>query len=70
MTIRIEETDQMRVVYDDMNPRIYGKDWKCAGCGDWIPDDEVVWASDVGVLNTDTGKPWCVGCCPSEEESL
>jgi hypothetical protein len=40
----------------------------CAGCGDPIPDDAVIWAHRDGTLDTDTGLPWCAACCPEEPE--
>ena len=41
-------------------------DYQCAGCSQEITEDEVIWATKDGVLNTDIGLPWCDTCLPEE----
>lgn len=49
-----------------------GREWleySCAGgCGEWLGEDEVIWARRDGTLDTDTGLAWCDGCLPPEPE--
>jgi hypothetical protein len=62
------ESENHRTISDDENPRIYSEEWECCECGLWVTDEEVVWATPEGILSTDTGKPYCVGCTPEEKE--
>jgi len=38
----------------------------CARCEVPLDDEVVLWATTDGVLNTDTGLPWCEACAPEE----
>ena len=70
MAIRIEERGNVREVTDDMNPRIYSVEYKCKGCGLWVPEDETVWIDkDTKEASTgDNAEPWHVDCAPEQEE--
>lgn len=66
----LKNDGKCRVTYDTENPRINVTEWKCAGCGAWVNDEEVVWAHDDGTLSTTDkeSKPWCDGCLPPEPD--
>jgi hypothetical protein len=68
MVQRISKDDQHKLTYDDMNERVSFEEWRCCWCEDWVHADEVIWATEDGVLSTDTGKPYCVSCAPQEKE--
>jgi hypothetical protein len=68
MALYVNETDLYREIGDDFSGRIFKQEYKCAGCGEWVEHEDVIWAHDDGTLNTDTGKSWCEGCCPEEPE--
>jgi len=63
----ISEDGRHKVTEDDMNPRCRCEEWKCHACGEWVDDDDVVWANEDGTLSTDTGNPYCMDCVPEEE---
>ena len=67
--IHIEENKAgtRRTISDDMTARIYHTEYKCFGCGTWLHEDEVIWATTDGVLNTDLGNAYCDSCLPKEE---
>lgn len=67
MSIQTEKTDCYKITYDDMNPRIYHEEWKCKGCGSWLDDEDVVWATEDGKLTTDKGDAYCDSCLPEEK---
>jgi hypothetical protein len=50
--------------------RMFCDSWKCVGCGEWLDEEDIVWALEDGTLNTDTGRPWCVSCCPADPDDL
>lgn len=68
MTIQIDERKNYRQIFDDMNPRIYQEQWKCANCGKWIDAEEVVWIDpETGDATTsEMGKPFHVDCAPEQ----
>jgi hypothetical protein len=43
------------------------QEYKCSGCKTWIREDEVIWATKDGKLDTDKGKPFCDTCLPLEK---
>jgi len=57
-----------RIIQDDLNGRIYFEEWKCHTCGNWINEQEVIWAKENGELNVIEGNPYCDECLPNEEE--
>lgn len=42
MEIEYKSANQ-RIISDPYNPRIFVVEWKCAGCGEWLNEDEVLW---------------------------
>jgi len=40
----------------------------CHNCQTELHEDEVIWATEDGELNTDSGNPYCVKCCPEIKE--
>lgn len=68
MSIYIEESNEHKVVCDDLNGRIYGEEWKCNTCKEWVDADDVVWCLPNGELNTINGNAYCVGCCPEQPD--
>ena len=65
MSLKQETNGNNRVTYDEFNERCRVEEWKCK-CGDWIDEDEVIWAKPNGELNTDVGDPYCEVCLPEE----
>jgi len=63
---KVSDDGRHKLTFDDMNERIHFEEWKCEGCDEWVDADDVVWATDDGELNTDTGKPYCDSCVPEE----
>lgn len=61
--IKVTENGFVRKVQDDMNPRIFREEFKCANCGDWVDQDEVVWVPD-----WETGQPYHVECAGDQED--
>jgi len=37
--IRIEEDVNGQIIYDDMNPQIYRRYFRCGGCNEFIDDE-------------------------------
>ena len=37
---------------------------RCRECGKPLNEDEVLWATEEGDLNSDVGHPWCDECIP------
>lgn len=69
MTTHIEVLDGglSRAITDDMNPRLYRREYRCSGpCGGWLGEEDVLWAEHDGTLDTDTGVAWCLTCAPPE----
>jgi hypothetical protein len=66
--LNIDQNGSRRVFSDDENPRIYQVEWKCHKCELWIEEDEVVWSTEDGVLDTDAGGPYCIPCCPEQPD--
>lgn len=68
MTIQIIETEFVRTIQDDLNPRIYSREFKCAECKEWIDEDEVVWIDPITKkASVEKGNAYCVSCAPPEE---
>ena len=44
-----------KITYDPYNPRVRMEEWKCANCGEWVHEEEVVWMD---------GKPYHDACEP------
>jgi len=55
---------------DEFSGRIYRVEWKCAACGEWESEEEVVWIDpQTGEATTsDRGSPFHVDCAPEEKE--
>ena len=66
--INYNQDRTVKTTTDTHNPRIYLKEYKCAGeCKEWIAEDEVVWVDQEGNATTgDKGQPFCVSCCPPQ----
>ena len=65
MSIQTDIKGNHKVTYDDMNERVRYEEWKCK-CGDWVDDDDVIWAMPDGTLDTDKGEPFCDVCLPQD----
>lgn len=50
----------------NFNPEVYKTNVHCAKCHALVDDEEAVWVTKDGVLNTDLGDPYCVGCVPPQ----
>jgi hypothetical protein len=57
-----------KTVEDDLKGRMHYVENKCFTCGEWVDEDDTVWALPNGKLNTDTGNPYCTSCVPCEDE--
>ena len=66
--IIINPQENHRIIQDNLNGRIYNEEYKCHDCGNWINEQEVIWALENGELNTEKGNPYCDECLPSEED--
>ena len=57
-------------MFDDANPRVFRDEYKCAECGEWVDQENVVWVNPAtGEASTgDAGRPFHEGCAPEEEE--
>jgi len=64
MQQKISEDDRHKLTFDDMNERCQFEEWRCTECDEWTDDDDVVWATEDGELDTDKGKPYCCSCVP------
>jgi hypothetical protein len=62
MAIIVNETHNVRTTQDDMNPRIYLTEYKCAACGAWNSEDDTVWIPD------GSGLAYCVDCAPEQDD--
>jgi hypothetical protein len=58
MTIHITETENVRTIEDDLNPRVYHKEFRCAVCREWVAEDDTVWGNAC--------KAYHVECMPSQ----
>lgn len=61
MSLIINETVSCKEYFDTATSSSW-KEYKCMECGTWLNMDDVVW--------TETNDPYCVGCCPEQEEDL
>lgn len=68
MTIHTEVNGYNRVIYDDMNPRIYYEECRCAVCSEYFDSEEMVWLDSFGDLGTENGDPFCTSCAPDPED--
>jgi hypothetical protein len=69
--MRQDEANGVRHTYDDANPRCQMTEYECIGkCGVWMDEDEVIWATPDGRLNTDTGSPFCEACLPADPDDM
>jgi len=66
--IHIEDDGKHRVVSDDMNPRIYHEEVKCAKCGEYVPSEEIRYFKDGEKSSAGVGEPRCENCHPDEDE--
>lgn len=45
----------------------YNREIVCIGCLRPLDEEDVIWYDPARrVLSTDTGSPYCVGCCPED----
>ena len=70
--LRIEDNGKVRVVSDDMNPRIYYTEIRCTKCGGYTAVDDIDnrWYKDGDVVDSGTpgALPYCRECSPDEED--
>lgn len=57
--IQVKETANIREVFDDENARIYQRSFRCAGCGEWVEEDDTVW-----IPTWKDGNPYHMDCAP------
>ena len=69
MAIEFTENDEVRTYTDNFSGREC-KEYKCAGCGEWIVQDEVIWATPDGKLTMQDpeAQAWCEDCLPAENK--
>jgi hypothetical protein len=41
--------------------------FECVVCGVDVQEDEVLWSTKDGILTTEIGDAYCVGCVPEEK---
>lgn len=70
MEIEYKSANQ-RIISDPYNPRIFVVEWKCAGCGEWLNEDEVLWIDpETGEATVMKGNPYHPGCEPEERNGI
>jgi len=43
MATVITETENRREISDDFSGRVFKVEWRCAGCGQWVDEEDAVW---------------------------
>jgi hypothetical protein len=69
MTIQVIENEFIRTITDDMNPRVYQRQFKCHECKEWIDEDDSVWINPITGEATMEGEPFHTYCAPPELEN-
>jgi hypothetical protein len=68
MSVYVKEEKNRLVLGDGFANRQYIF-WRCAGCGDWIHEDDILWVEHETGKATMNGKPYHPACAPSEKET-
>lgn len=65
----IDERENVREIFDDLNPRIRTKEFRCYECKEWVNEEDTVWVNpQTGEATTgEDGKPFHVECAPEQE---
>ncbi len=64
--ITTEETDQVRITFDNETQQIYFEEIRCSICNQYFYSDDIVWIDDDKNASFANGKPFCTYCAPEE----